>query len=106
AARIHAHVERALLGEREAALGAVELRRADAEIDHDPIDGSVEDRAQLGEPSVDQTDAVAESCEPGFGRLQRPGIAIDTNRARSGDLQDGFEMTAAARSSVAINLVI
>ncbi len=38
AARIHAHVERTLLHEREAALGAVELRRRHAEIENDSID--------------------------------------------------------------------
>ena len=36
---LHAHVERAVVAEREAALGLVELHRRHADIEHDAVDG-------------------------------------------------------------------
>ena len=44
--RAHAHVERAVLHEGEAALGLVELHRGDAEIEHDAGDGADRLRAR------------------------------------------------------------
>ena len=38
AARLHPHVERPVIAEREAALGLVELHRGDADIEHDAVE--------------------------------------------------------------------
>ena len=71
----HAHVERRVVAEREAALGLVELHRRHADIEHHTVDG-LEARAarhhvQIGETVLDQR-------QPAF-RLLRP----DRSRARS-----------------------
>src|SRR5262249_47998250 len=107
AGRIHAHVERPLGPEREAALGPVELRRADAQIDHETIDRHCAERAQnrgcFGEVAVNQRDAVADRRQPLSRRLDGARIAVDADQARVGGLENARSMSAAAHRGVAIH---
>ena len=63
----HAHVERAVLAEREAALGLIELHGGDAEVEGNP---------------VDRGDAFA------FGDLAHLGIAAEDEFQASGETSD------------------
>ena len=58
----HAHVERAIEAEREAAPGRVELHRRNAEIEHDAVDrleaGIARNRVEIGEAIFDQRQAA------------------------------------------------
>ena len=59
----HAHVERAVEPEREAALGLIELHRGHAEIEHDAVDRGVaeffRDAIELGEARLDQRQSAS-----------------------------------------------
>ena len=76
AVRRHAHVERAVALEREAALGVVELHRRDADVEHDAVDGrkscSPRPRGQLAEAAFDQGQPAAARHRPEAGRQQWP----------------------------------
>ena len=65
----HAHVERAVVLEREAALGLVDLHRADADIERDRVDLADAALGQrpvhLAEPLLDQGQAVASGTSDG-----------------------------------------
>ena len=69
----HAHVERSVVAEREAALRLVELHRRDAEIEQDAVD------RLMPEPARD----VIEIREAVFGECQAPGGLFDQRIARS-----------------------
>ena len=59
----HAHVERPVGAEGEAALGLVELHGGDADVEHDAVDAGVAmvagDRVEVGEAAFDERQPVA-----------------------------------------------
>ena len=71
----HAHVERAVIAEREAALGLIELHRRDAEIEQDAVDRlvseAVRDVLEIGE-------AIFDERQPSFGLLHQREAARDS----------------------------
>ena len=88
---VHAHVERSVVAVREAALGAVELRRRDAEVEQRAAE-SVDRRAaaiavvEVVEAACDGVEnAVTERLEPGRRRRRaRPGRGRGRATDRSG----------------------
>jgi hypothetical protein len=105
---VHAHVERAALPEREPALGAIELRRRDAEIDQEPVDG---EDAEVGEHlpcpregGVDQRHPVAERLQHQARGRQRVPVAVEPDQAavRRGPFQDGAGVATQADGRVAV----
>ena len=88
AARVHAHVERALALEGEPALGCVQLERADAEVEQHRV-GPVpsllaEDRRGVGEGRLAQLDAVRVATQALARRREGPGIAIEPDELSAG----------------------
>ena len=71
----HAHVERAVEAEREAALGRVELHGGDAEIEHDAVDrldaGVARHSVEIGEAIFDQRQAPARRLDQGLPERER-----------------------------------
>ena len=74
--RAHAHVERAVEAEGEAALGLVELHRRHAEIEHDAVDRVVAETArhrfEIGEAILDQRQPAARAAARGRRRARWP----------------------------------
>ena len=103
AAFSHAHVERAGVAEGEAALGAVELHRGDADIEHDAVDrkeaGCARMRVEIGEPPLDQDQPPARLRDQGRTGFDRLGIAID-GKHQAAALDDGAGIAAAAEGAV------
>ena len=81
AARVHPHVERAVMAEREAALGFVELERRDAEIERDAVglaDAVLREQSlHLGEAAMHQREPAAESLV----RASRPRAIASSSRS-------------------------
>ena len=105
AAARHAHVERAVRGEREAAARVVELHRGDAEIEDDAVQPAHPvRREQLGHVAK----AALEHHQPGMVGGQLPGardggrIAIDGEHPRRAGLQDRAGVAAGAERGVEI----
>ena len=79
----HPHVERAVLAEGEAALGLVELHRADPDVEHDPVDRQqatlLEQPVHLAESFLDQGQVgVRDEVRPVRDRIR---IAIETDHS-------------------------
>src|SRR5690606_35891307 len=74
---LHAHVERAVVTERKAALRLVELHRGDAYVEDDAVDLALGRRVERGEAAMDEPEPPADL------RLQHPagrnriGVAVD-----------------------------
>ena len=75
----HPHVERAVGLEREAALGAVELHRADADIERDGVD---EADAALGERAVHLAEALLDQLRRGSGTSDLPASIASGSRSK------------------------
>ena len=98
AAAIHAHVERLVALEAEAAPRLVELHRRDAEIGERAVDVGdpaavelVADRAVVG---VDQLDAIAPRRERVAGARQRVEIAVEADHPRGAGLEQRARVAA------------
>ena len=94
----HAHVERSVGAEREAAPGLVELHRRDADVEHHPVDlfGIV---VEPGERSVHQPQPAAGRrfhVAPGSDRV---GVAVDRHH-RGARLENRLGVTACAEGAV------
>ena len=108
----HAHIERTVGAEREAALGRVELHRRDAKVEDDAIDRvmaeAASDSSQIGKPVLDQYQAAA-------GRLdqsrvdqispERNGalIAVDADHMTVRGGKDGAGKSAGAEGRIDIH---
>ena len=108
----HAHVERAVEAEREAALGVVELHRGDAEIEHDAVDRGAPCRA-----AIDRRDRRTVLDQRRAGRALRAtsvGAARDRvadrdrcrSRARPAVCQDRARVAAGAECGVDIDAAV
>ena len=80
-ARVHPHVERSVMAERETALGFVELERGHAEIEGDAIGladaVTGEQRLHLGEAAMHQREPAAETVGERAAARDRVFVAID-----------------------------
>ena len=106
----HAHVERPVEAEREAALRRVELHGGNAEVEHHAVDfretGVARGVVEIGEPVFDQ-------CQPAVRRLhqiraQRDGasVAIDADHLAIGRGQHGARIAAGAEGGVDIDAAV
>ena len=83
----HAHVERAVAAEREAAIRLVELHRRHADIEHDAIDACLGKFIEPGERPVHQPQPPGKRRgEVGSG-LDGVGIAVDRHNVGAGGEQ-------------------
>ena len=107
----HAHVERPVEPEREAAFGAVELHRGDAEIEHDAVDlreaGGARDRVELREAFFDQRQPAVATAR----RVRRRAaiacrVAVDADHPAIGGRQDGARVAAGAEGGVDIDAAV
>ena len=95
AGRVHAHVERPVETEAEAALGRVDLRRRDAQIEEQTVDAIHPERRQrrheLAESGVMDGKTGVTPQVIGLRGEHRLGIAIERQQApgRCEPLQDG-----------------
>ena len=82
--RVHAHVQRLVAAEGEAAPRRVELERGDAEVEEHAVGaleaGLVRQLGQLVEAAVPQRDGLAERGEPLARHLQHLRIAVDAHQ--------------------------
>jgi len=106
ARRVHAHIERTVFAEAEAARGLVELRRSDAQIEQDSIAMRTRSlrahkRAEFGELTMHkmQSSLARKTCAPGRDGLR---IAIDRNELsfRPKRLEDARAVTTASECRV------
>src|SRR5690606_37103108 len=78
---VHPHVEGTLGHEGEAAARIVELRRADATVGDDAVEGLearlTRERPQVTELAVDENRSIAEGREPRACGAQRELVAVD-----------------------------
>ena len=79
----HAHVERPVVAEGEAARGGVELHRGDAEIEHDAVDAveavGARNRIEIGEAILDQRQPAVRAPLKVVAQSQRAGVAVDAD---------------------------
>ena len=83
----HAHVERAVEAEREAALGLVELHRRDAEIEHDAVDRVVAEFSRRPRSSAEKRSSTSgQPATAGFDQIgavrDRALVAVDADHLR------------------------
>ena len=107
----HAHVERAVVAEREAALGLIELHRRDAEIEHDAVDRR--DGRDCARPcsrsekrsstSVSRPCAASTSSSAARDRV---AVAVDADDARAAAAQDRARVAAGAERAVDIDAAV
>src|SRR5581483_11808807 len=100
----HAHVERAVEAEREAALRGVELHRRDAEIEHDAVDaGCLRDPFEVAEAILGERQAVI-----GERAAERDGvrIAVDGDDLAIRLREDGAAVAAGAKRGVDIDAAV
>ena len=89
-ARVHPHVQRGVGGVAEAAVGAVQLQRGDAEVEQDALHlvdaEAVEDVGQLVEDGGDQGGAVgvAGGLDPAGGLGAGVGVAVQADQPEAG----------------------
>ena len=100
----HAHVERPVPEEGEAALGLVELHRGDADVEHHAVERR---RARRGRDAVERAEAsrhqrqpVAEAGRPGRGALQRLGVPVDADHPRRPGVEERPRIAAGAEGAV------
>ena len=99
---LHAHVERAVGLEREAAVGAVELHRADADIERDGVD---EADAALGEHAVHLAEALFDQGQSRVrderpACLDRIGVAIEADHSSRPRREHGARVAACSEGAV------
>ena len=104
---VHAHVERAFLHEREAALGAVELRAGHSQVEQDPGNGLDpafgQRRAHRREPAVDQlkTRILERAIRMRLGVL----IKSEKSSANTETGEDGRAVPAATKGAIDVGSV-
>ena len=106
----HAHVERPVEAEGEAALGIVELHRRNAEVEHHAVD-FIEPRFARGGVEIGKT--LLDQRQPAAGGLHKIGaqrdrvlVAVDADHRAIGGGEDGARITAGAESGVDINAAV
>lgn len=103
---IHAHVDRSIRSKAEASTGMVELRRADSEVEKDPVEGTevTGEGPHVREGSADRSEAVAEVCETLGGCSQRMRVSINPHEstAWAAGLKDRVTVPAAAQGAVQV----
>jgi hypothetical protein len=103
---IEPHVQRRVSLEREAALGAVEVQRRDAEVEQHPVGGgellSGGDVLELLEVRVDEADALAERRQPLARDREhlRVGVEAEESAVRRRALEHGCGVAAGAECAV------
>ncbi len=99
----HAHVERTVEAEREAALRLVDLHGGHADIEHHAIGGDeaggAGERLEVGEAALDQRQPPAARGDERGARLHRARVAVDRQHAAA-HLQDGARIAAGAEGAV------
>jgi hypothetical protein len=100
-ARVQAHVQRALLAEREAAVGAVELHRGDAEVEQDAVDRSDAEAIQdVGEVREVRSHERRPPERAGVERCARVRVDCDEPAARAEPRVDRPRMSAGTEGRV------
>ena len=106
----HAHVERPVEPEREAAFGAVELHRGDADVEHDAVDlreaGAARDRVELREALLDQRQPAARLLDQIGAERDRVRVAVDADHPAVGGREDGAGIAAGAEGAVDIDAAV
>ena len=110
AVRAHAHIERTVESEREAALGLVKLHRGHAEIKHDAVHRGV---TEFFRHAIERGEALFDQCEPAGRRLDQTGaighralVAIDADHLGIGGTQDRAAVAAGAEGAVDVDAAV
>src|SRR5665213_1514348 len=106
----HAHVERTVVPERKATLGAIELHRRDAEVEHHAIEAVdpaiARDLIEIGELIFDQRQAAFCGLDQ-IGAAGTPGlVAVDADDAAIGGGKHRAAITAGAEGGIQVNAAI
>ena len=106
----HAHVERSVAAEGEAALGLVELHGGDAEIERNPVGRrhalGGQEIDHLAEAALDQGQPAGEAVGKGRALGDRPGIAVEPDHAAIGGFQYGAAIAAGPEGPVDIDAAV
>ena len=107
----HAHVERAVEAEREAASGGVELHRRNAEIEHDAVDCIVKPASRAIDVEIGKS--ILDQCQTASGLLDQIGaesdgglVAIDADHACIGRREDCAGVAARAERAVDVDTAV
>ena len=102
----HAHVERALLPKREAALGFIDLHGRNTNVEDDAVEACDALRAcdafELGKARLDQRQPAARGVDKVKARRDRAGIAIERQNFRVRGREDGGGITTGTEGRVEI----
>ena len=106
----HAHVERSVEAEGEAALGAIELHGRDAEVEHHAVGfreaGIVRGVIEIGKPLLDQREAAIGGLHQIRAGRDRALVAIDADNFAIGGGEDGARIAAGAEGGVDIDAAV
>ena len=103
----HAHVERPVEAEREAACGLVELHRRNPEIEHNAIGrGRSDDRFQIGEALFVEFETAGRGIHQSGALRDGAGVAIDADHAGARHLQNGARIAAGAEGRIDIDTAV
>ena len=102
----HPHVERAVVAEREAAIGLVDLHRRDADIECDAVERTEaetrRDGLEIGESVLDQGQPVPELIHKFSTAGDGGRVAIEREHAGSGVGEDRLGIAAGAERPVEV----
>src|SRR4029079_13055476 len=106
----HAHIERSVVTEREAARSAIKLHRGDAKIEHDAVDCIVSRVARygvkIGKAVFDQGQAAARLLDQVRTQRDRSLIAVDAADLAVGGGKNGARIAAGAEGAVDIDAAV
>ena len=106
----HAHVERAVLAEGEAALGLIELHRRDAEIEHDAVDRLIpalpRDLIERGEARLHELEPAFRAFDKTRAMRDRALVAVDADHAAIGGVEHHARVAAGAEGAVDIDAAV
>ena len=95
----HAHVEGTVAHEGEAARGHVELGRADAQVEHQPVHRPGHEGGGVAELALHRGEAITEAGQAGGRRGERERITVDAEHTGA-PLQERLGVSSTAQCSV------
>src|SRR5215475_2243369 len=105
--RLHAHIERTVEAEREAALGGIELHRGNAEVERDPVDRfdseACRNLVERREAALRDREPAAKLIDQIGGARDRALVAVDRQHPAVGRGEDRARIAAGPEGPVDVD---